>query len=868
MDAEPPSESAVHRLIRRGRRIFEATIPLLGVAVFAGALLILHRELEGLSWDEVRLGLASTPLLALLAAVGLTAVSFAVLSGYDRLALRYAERPVEWGRSSLASFLGYAFSQSLGFPLLTGAPVRYRLYSAWGLSTQDVLRVVVFCTATFWVGLLATGAVLNLATPAPLPATAPLPFESLRPLGFVFLAAVAGYALWARLARAPVRVAGFEFPIPRPAELLGQLGVGALHWTVAALVLFVLLPPGHGLGFLHLLGLFLVAQLVGQVSHVPGGLGVVEAVLILLLPPEMVDAALLASLLVWRAIYYLTPLLVAVALLGVWELRARRSAVERTVGAMGRGALLASPLLLAGATFVAGGLLLVYGAVPAPPDHLAWVDRFVPHAAFELSHFLASLAGAGLLVLAWGLLQRLDAAYQLTLVLLGIGIVLSLVRGFELLPAAAMALVLVALVPARREFFREASLTAEPFSPRWIGLIGGVLVAAVWLAAFVHGRMELSGDLWWSFTLAGDASRTVRALTGAAAVLLLFGGVRLLRPAVPVELVRPPGTIPEEVVAAAHRADRASALLALTGDKNLLLSRSGESFVMYGVEGRSWVSLGDPVGEPHDADELVWRFRKLAYRYGGWPVFYQVRTEYLPLYLDAGLSLMKLGEEAQIPLDGFTLEGSRWKDFRKTLNRAEREGVTFDYLAATEVGPLLPELQAVSESWLGARRTREKGFSVGSFDPVYLQRTPMGVARQEGRVVGFVNVLAPETRHELSADLMRYRPDAMKGVMEFLFAHLLLHGKAEGYRYFSMGMAPLSGLDSRPLAPLWGRLGTAVFRHGEHFYNFQGLRAYKEKFSPEWSPRYLACPGGLALPRILANVGSLIAGGLGGIVRR
>jgi len=144
----------------------------------------------------------------------------------------------------------------------------------------------------------------------------------------------------------------------------------------------------------------------------------------------------------------------------------------------------------------------------------------------------------------------------------------------------------------------------------------------------------------------------------------------------------------------------------------------------------------------------------------------------------------------------------------------------------------------------------------------------MGVARQEGRVVGFVNVLAPETRHELSADLMRYRPDAMKGVMEFLFAQLLLHGKAEGYHYFSMGMAPLSGLDSRPLAPLWGRLGTAVFRHGEHFYNFQGLRAYKEKFSPEWSPRYLACPGGLALPRILANVGSLIAGGLGGIVRR
>jgi len=868
VEPEPETEPRSHRLIQRGRRVFEAVIPLLGVAVFAGALLILHRELEGLSWEEVRLGLAATSTLSLVAAMGLTAASFAALSGYDRLALRYAARPVEWNRSSLASFLGYAFSQALGFPVFTGAPVRYRLYSAWGLSTQSVLQVVVFCTATFWVGLLATGAVLNLVAPAPLPATAPLPFDSLRPLGIVFLAVILGYAVWARLARQPVRVAGFEFPIPRPGELVGQVAVGAVHWTAAALVLFVLLPAGHGVGFLHLLGLFLVAQLVGQVSHVPGGLGVVEAVMILLLPPEVVDAALLASLLVWRAIYYLTPLLVAVALLGVWEFRARRTAVERTMGAMGRGALLASPVLLAGATFVAGALLLVYGAVPAPPGHLAWVDQFVPHAAFELSHFLASLAGAGLLVLAWGLLQRLDAAYQLTLILLGVGAVLSLLRGFELLPAAAMALVFAALIPARREFFREASLTAEPFSPRWIGLIAGVLAAAIWLAVFVYGRVELSGDLWWSFTLTGDAPRTLRALTGAAAFLLLFGGVRLLRPAVPAELVRPPGTIPQEVVAAAHRADRASALLVLTGDKSLLLSRSERSFVMYGVEGRSWVSLGDPVGEPDDADELVWRFRKMAYRYGGWPVFYQVRTEHLPLYLDAGLSLMKLGEEARVPLEGLTLEGSRWKDFRKTLNRAEREGVTFEYLAAHQVAPLLPQLQEVSESWLHSRSTREKGFSVGTFDPDYLQRTPMGVARQGDRVVGFVNVLAPETRQELSADLMRYRPDAMKGVMEFLFAHLLLHGTAEGYRYFSMGMAPLSGLETRPLAPLWGRLGAAVFRHGEHFYNFQGLRSYKEKFSPEWAPRYLACPGGLALPRILANVGSLIAGGLGGIVRR
>jgi phosphatidylglycerol lysyltransferase len=102
--------------------------------------------------------------------------------------------------------------------------------------------------------------------------------------------------------------------------------------------------------------------------------------------------------------------------------------------------------------------------------------------------------------------------------------------------------------------------------------------------------------------------------------------------------------------------------------------------------------------------------------------------------------------------------------------------------------------------------------------------------------------------------------------MEYLFLQLMLWAQREGYHWFNLGMAPFSGFDDRALAPLWNRLGSFVFRHDEHFYNFQELRQYKEKFSPEWTPKYLACPGGLALPRMLANVASLIAGGMKGVI--
>jgi phosphatidylglycerol lysyltransferase len=140
--------------------------------------------------------------------------------------------------------------------------------------------------------------------------------------------------------------------------------------------------------------------------------------------------------------------------------------------------------------------------------------------------------------------------------------------------------------------------------------------------------------------------------------------------------------------------------------------------------------------------------------------------------------------------------------------------------------------------------------------------------RREGRIVAFANVLTA-AREELSPDVMRFHPtDAHAGAMEYLFIQLMLWGRMQGFRWCSLGMAPLSGLETKPLSPLWHRLGAALYRHGEHFYNFQGLREYKEKFHPTWEPRYLASPGGLMLPRVLTNVATLISGGLRGVLAR
>jgi phosphatidylglycerol lysyltransferase len=245
-----------------------------------------------------------------------------------------------------------------------------------------------------------------------------------------------------------------------------------------------------------------------------------------------------------------------------------------------------------------------------------------------------------------------------------------------------------------------------------------------------------------------------------------------------------------------------------------------------------------------------------------------VAKDALPLYVDVGLTLFKIGEGARVPLEAFSLEGGRRRAFRRALHRAEDQGCTFQVVPQPEAELLLPDLKAISDAWLLHKNTREKRFSLGFFSEDYVRQCPVALVRLAGKPVAFANLWLTGGKEEMSPDLMRYSADAPPEVMEYLFVKLMLWGKEQGYQYFDLGNAPLSGIEARPAAPLWNKFGVFVYSHGEHFYNFQGLRQFKERFDPVWEPRYLACPGGLALPRVLVDLAALVSGGVQGIVAR
>lgn len=845
--------------------------PLFGIALFAAALWVLHHELRAYSYREVMNALRGIPRWRLALGLLCTAASYGLLTGYDALACRYLSQALRYRQIALASFVGYAFSHNVGASFVGGGAIRYRLYSSWGLSASEIATIVAFNGITFWLGFLLLTGLALVFEPAAALAAKSLPPGTEPAIGVACIAGVVGYVGWSAFRRTPLRFGSFELRIP-PIQLTAvQLVLSTLDWALAASVLYVLLPASRTLGFPGFLAAFLLAQVAGLASHLPGGLGVFETVILMSLTRHLPGSAVLGSLVAYRLIYYLVPLIAAGTLLGAHEL-VQRTVVRRVGGLFGRVVPEIVPQALAVTTFFGGVVLLASGATPTIHTRLGWLQAFLPLPLLELSHVFGSLTGVGLLLLARGLQNRLDAAYLGTVGLLTAGIVFSLLKGLDYEEALLLSLILAVLLPCRAHFYRRASLLDESFTAGWTVAIALVVLGSFWLFLLSHRHLEYSHQLWWQFEFTSNAPRALRATTAALVFLIVVGLARLMRPAAP----RPPAPSAEDlarVQAVVATSPRTYAHLALVGDKALLTCADPDGslrgFLMYGVEGRSWVALGDPVGNPEDTRELAWRFRELSDRHAGWTVFYEVGTSHLSLYVDLGLSLLKLGEEARVPLPTFSLDGSARKGLRQTHRKVEQQGASFALLPATEVAAAIPELRRVSDAWLEEKVTREKGFSLGFFDPDYLTRGPVAVVRRDGRIVAFANVLLGGAHEEVSIDLMRYLPThAPTGVMDYLFLELMLWARGESYRWFSLGMAPFSGFDVRTLAPLWNRAGAFLFRSGEHFYNFQGVRQYKDKFDPVWEPRYLASPGGLALPRILANVAALVSGGLSGVVRK
>jgi phosphatidylglycerol lysyltransferase len=864
--AVDPNRRAVSLLgwLRRG------VPPLLAIV----AALLAWFELQGFDFHALQEVVRRIPLWLLLGLQLLALAAVFAMTLYDWWLARWLKVKLAPARLVRYSWVANTMNNLIGLSGLAGSGVRILLLTRDRVATRTAtlysgvimlsvpvgLSVLVLCALALGETDLVPGVLPPWAVRAVL-----IAYAAYLP---VFLALAASRTVMHRVLSGEARLG-----------LTGGLtlvGISVLDWLLAVTVAWSCLaaagaPTGPGI----FLSAFAFAAALGILSLIPGGIGVFDASLLVMLSRAAVPVeSAAAGLLIFRLVYYLVPWLIGVYLGGELLARPEGPVLSRLarhwqdnplLGLLRLALQLIASLgvrLLGLLTFATGLLLLASAALPSVVDRVERVLLVLPLPALELSHFLSVGVGVLLIALARGIAQQVRSAYRVAMPLLLAGALLSLLKGAA--PGQALFLLAVAgLMWLRRDaFYRLAYPFLSQRNLLWLLALLASVAGYVLLGLWLNGDELAEGGLWLQSEPHLHVARYLRSLPLAGLALtgwLAWGIFRMPRPEFP----------PTDAAALSRARDWLEtngggtfAHLIFMGDKHLLSAANGRCLIQYKpIRGRL-VALGDPIGAEEDFGRAVLEFRDLADRYDLDPVFYEVAHEHLHLYHDTGFALFKAGEIGMVSVAEFTLVGKRNQSLRAAVNRAVREGLTLERLQPPLDEATWATLEQVSDAWLSQRGGGEKGFSLGAFDRDYLSWSPLFVVRQGERILAFAN-LTPSYRgrHELSVDLMRHLPDAPYGTMDFLFARIIEWAREEGYCWFNLGMAPLSGVGNTRYARPDERLAGLAYDYGSRIYNYKGLRSFKEKFHPVWQSRYIAYPLYRPLPTLLVDLAALIAGG-------
>ncbi|MBX3015346.1 MAG: lysylphosphatidylglycerol synthetase family protein [Caldilineaceae bacterium] len=655
----------------------------------------------------------------------------------------------------------------------------------------------------------------------------------------------------------------------RPRHLLETAVVALVAHLIDLASLYLIFlafaqPIGHGV----LLVGYAMTVLFGIVSPTPNGIGVVEGLMPVIytsLGLPLATATVIS--LTFRGFTFWLPMLAGFFFLRRLQLfsAAERSLAERE-----------QPHLVAIATAVMGVINVLSGVLPGLAERIHLIANISPLEVRHGGHLTSVLAGFALLLLANGLWRRKATAWWLTLLLLVLSAVAHLVKGLDYEEALLATGLAVVLLTQRSHFHALSDPPSFWQGLRVLGWAFGFTLAYGALGFYLldrHFQVQYSLNdalrqtvvMFTQFYDPGlhpitgfgryfaNSVYAIGAITLGYALLMLLQPVFIHRPANNSERRRATRIVEQYGHSSLAR-------FVLLPDKLYFFSPGG-SVIAYTTKGWICLALGDPIGPPTDLAATLSAFQHFCQRNDWTPVFYQTLPDYRDLYQAAGFELLCIGHEGIVHLDKFTTEGGANKNLRALTHRFERLG----YQAIVHEPPLEPallaQLRAISDEWLTMMHGHEQRFSLGWFDDDYIRHSQvMAIHGPGGAIVAFANIVPEYQRNEIAIDLMRRRRQMESGLMEFLFVAFLQWAKARGYATFNLGLSALAGVGEQASDPMMERGLNYIYEHINQFYNFKGLHEFKEKFHPEWSPRYLVYRNVGELPLALTALVRVSAG--------
>ncbi|WP_404650034.1 bifunctional lysylphosphatidylglycerol flippase/synthetase MprF [Lacticaseibacillus paracasei] len=585
------------------------------------------------------------------------------------------------------------------------------------------------------------------------------------------------------------------------------------------------------------LPLFMVANVIGVISMVPGGLGSFDVLMIVELGQLGLDSsAAVVWLLFYRLFYYVIPFLIGAGLFAQDAGKRLNAYLEGLPVQLIRKAAFGFLVVF---LYFSGIMLLLRGVAPDLAFQNTLYQRLYPYTFLFLDRVTNVIVAFLILGFGRGIASRVKRAYWPTVIVLIVAMVASLREDNHLRFIVFLILVVIALILTRRELTRDR--LALSWGNKLIdGAVFGLTFIFYAFAVFynapaIHHRHVPDVFLFPSERM--FFTTLIGVMLAALTVYLIF---RYL--SAPTKSLADPYDEARLKAVVAKFGGNEVSHLGLMRDKSLHFYQvDGEDrvFFLFKKKADKLIVMGEPVGDETQIPAAIADFMKQADDQDMSLVFYEINESLTMKLHEFGFDFMKFGEEGYVDVTTFTLAGTKRKGERALMHKFEREGYSVELLKPPFDDALLDDLQTVSDSWLDGRS--EKGFSLGFFDRHYLNQAPIAVVRApDGKIVAFATDMPTGNNEVTSIDLMRSSADAPSGIMDEVFIHLFELAKDRGFKYFNMGMAPLANVGTSSYSFIEEKIAHLVYEYGYRFYGFQGLRSYKNKYVTEWVPKYAA----------------------------
>jgi len=840
------------RFIRYGKIVLPIVIII--VIIIQG-----KKELSGLSLKDALKTISSIPNGGFYWAVLVGLLAVLTMFFYDFLLLRSLRAKATLGKTLRVSWIANSINGVLGFGGLAGASLRALLYKPYVKEHKQLIKAIAWMAPSLGSGLsiLAFLAMINVFPVRQVLMDVKWLWVALFGV-FAVLPAYIFFSKWK----------GKEMASAKTTTLYTL--VSFIEWTSAGVTAYLILAlMGVDITFMEALGAYVIAAVAGTISMVPGGIGTFDLIFLIALQSYGIDkSVVLSALLLFRLVYYFIPfglglVVAAFEMPGLVSYsneeqpntRGMTWSIQRVV--LDR----LSDISLTAITLIPSLVIMFAMMTPVYAGDVERLMKYEPSTFMALFSGLTLGFGLILLALTKGIYRRTQQAYWLAQVALFGAAVTSLLRGMNwkislFIMAAALLLFLL-----RKQFVRVRTETTT------LGTVFFILIATGFM--FIYYTVSvllLMVSLSPEFEVENTVVQSLDMIYFSAIVAILFVPIYLFvgkylfdqtnkmqlgEPASPERLKR----------FLEHYGGHVLSHLGYTGDKWFYFSSDGKVLIQFAKKGNRIIVLGDPSGDSASFRDGLEEFLDKADQFGYRVVFYQIDSDLMPLYHDLGYRFFKLGEEAVVDLERYHLDDvEEHEELVQLKEKFEKAGYTFQFVEPPIPDSLMTRLRKVSDAYL--EHKTEKRFSLGSFDPSYIKRAPIGTLTNRVKTVeAFITVLPAYCDGHISVDLMRRTPEAPDGALECLLLYMIEWAKQHDYRRFNLGMTPLSNAGQAKRSFMLERIAGAIFSRVNHAYGLSGDRAFKETYDPVWESKYLAYRRNRSLPWSIYHVGRLIEKG-------